>query len=119
MIVDTHTHFYDPSRPQGVPWPSSNDDVLYRTTLPEHYREPGRDHWGAVQSVFMAGGGVPGGCVVGSSDKEGGYPASDPQRPENMAATIYSALGIPETAAWKDELQRPSHIYNGKPISFT
>ena len=39
MIVDTHTHFYDPSRPQGVPWPSSNDDVLYRTTLPEHYRE--------------------------------------------------------------------------------
>ena len=39
MIVDTHTHFYDPSRPQGVPWPSPNDDVLYRTTLPEHYRE--------------------------------------------------------------------------------
>jgi len=79
---------------------------------------PGRDHWGAVQSVLMAGGGVPGGCVVGSSDKEGGYPASDPQRPENMAATIYSALGIPETAAWKDEQQRPYHIYHGKPIAF-
>ncbi|MFP6753478.1 MAG: DUF1501 domain-containing protein, partial [Pirellulaceae bacterium] len=79
---------------------------------------PGRDHWGAVQSVFMAGGGVPGGCVVGSSDKDGGYPASDPQRPENMAATIYSALGIPETAAWKDELERPYHIYHGKPIAF-
>ena len=80
---------------------------------------PGRDHWGAVQSVFMAGGGIPGGCVVGSSDKDGGYPASDPQRPENMAATIYSALGIPDTAVWKDELERPYHIYHGKPILFS
>ena len=79
---------------------------------------PGRDHWGAVQSVFMAGGGVPGGCVVGSSDKDGAYPASDPQRPENMAATIYSALGIPDTAGWHDEFERPHHIYHGKPIAF-
>ncbi|MDA1052464.1 MAG: DUF1501 domain-containing protein [Planctomycetota bacterium] len=78
----------------------------------------GRDHWGAVQSVFIAGGGVPGGTVVGSSDKNGAYPASDPQRPENLAATIYSALGIPSTAAWKDELERPHHIYHGDPIRF-
>ena len=34
MIVDTHTHIYDPSRPQGVPWPPE-DDVVYRTTLPD------------------------------------------------------------------------------------
>jgi predicted TIM-barrel fold metal-dependent hydrolase len=33
-IIDTHTHFYDPSRPQGVPWPPKNDSVLYRTVLP-------------------------------------------------------------------------------------
>lgn len=79
---------------------------------------PGRDHWGAVQSVLMAGGGVPGGCVVGSSDKDGAYPASDPQKPENMAATIYSALGIPDTAVWHDEFERPYHIYHGKPIAF-
>ena len=59
-----------------------------------------------------------GGCVVGSSDKDGADPASDAQRPENMAATIYSALGIPETAAWRDEFERPYHIYNGKPIAF-
>ncbi len=37
-IVDTHVHFYDPSRPQGVPWPLRNDAVLYRTVLPETYR---------------------------------------------------------------------------------
>lgn len=78
----------------------------------------GRDHWGAVQTVFVAGGGVPGGTVVGSSDKEGAYPAADPQRPENLAATIYHALGIPETAAWKDEFNRPYHIYHGDPIRF-
>src|SRR5678816_1349310 len=33
-IIDTHTHFYDPTRPQGVPWPPKNDAVLYRTVLP-------------------------------------------------------------------------------------
>ena len=39
MIIDTHTHFYDPSRPEGVPWPSANDEVLYRTVLPEGFRK--------------------------------------------------------------------------------
>jgi L-fuconolactonase len=33
-IIDTHTHFYDPSRPGGVPWPPKNDSTLYRTVLP-------------------------------------------------------------------------------------
>jgi hypothetical protein len=79
---------------------------------------PGRDHWGAVQSVFIAGGGVQGGVVVGASDAEGAYPAADPQRPENLAATIYHALGIPPTAAWQDELDRPHRIYFGEPIAF-
>ena len=37
-IIDTHTHFYDPSRPQGVPWPGKGDAVLYRTMLPKDYR---------------------------------------------------------------------------------
>ena len=77
---------------------------------------PGRDHWGAVQTVFFAGGPVRGGTVVGSSDAIGAYPATNAQRPENVAATIYHALGIPRTAIWKDELSRPHHIYFGDPI---
>lgn len=85
--------------------------------LPQHYKAPGRDHWGAVQTVFFAGGGTIGGRVVGSSDKIGGYPAADPQTPENMAATIYDSLGIPHTAAWKDDLDRPHHVYYGEPIA--
>lgn len=86
------------------------------THLRQHYKLPGRDHWGAVQSVFFAGGGVRGGSVVGASDKNGGFPADSPQTPENMASTIYSALGLPRTAAWLDAAERPNHIYHGAPI---
>ncbi len=85
--------------------------------LPQHYKQPGRDHWGGVQSVFFAGGGVQGGRVIGSSDKIGAYPAADPQKPENMAATIYEALGIPREAQWRDDVGRPNHIYYGDPIN--
>jgi hypothetical protein len=84
--------------------------------LPQHYKRPGRDHWGAVQTIFFAGGGVQGGRVVGASDRLGAYPADRPQTPENMAATIYSALGIPATAVWEDEAGRPHAIYHGNPI---
>ncbi|HSA00581.1 MAG TPA: amidohydrolase family protein [Candidatus Paceibacterota bacterium] len=37
-IIDTHTHFYDPMRSQGVPWPPKDDALLYRTVLPKDYR---------------------------------------------------------------------------------
>jgi hypothetical protein len=89
------------------------------STLKSHYKGPGRDHWGAVQSVLCAGGGVVGGRVVGSSDKSGGYPATDPQTPENFAATIYSALGLPKTVAWHDAETRPHHLYHADPMPLT
>jgi predicted TIM-barrel fold metal-dependent hydrolase len=38
-IVDCHTHFYDPTRPEGIPWPSQDDQSLYRTVLPQHFLE--------------------------------------------------------------------------------
>jgi uncharacterized protein (DUF1501 family) len=87
------------------------------STLSQFYKGPGRDHWGAVQTVFFAGGGVGGGRVVGASDKNGGYPAADPQTPESMAATIYNALGIPATAVWHDAVDRPHAVYHGEPIA--
>ncbi|WP_435020010.1 DUF1501 domain-containing protein [Tundrisphaera sp. TA3] len=86
------------------------------STLPSAYKLPGRDHWGRVQTVFLAGGGVVGGRVIGSSDRIGGHPASDPQTPENLAATIYRSLGIPALATWQDELERPHQVYQGVPI---
>ena len=38
-IIDTHVHFYDPGRPQGVPWPPAKDELLYRRTLPQDFRQ--------------------------------------------------------------------------------
>jgi hypothetical protein len=87
------------------------------STLPQHYKLPGRDHWGAVQTVFLAGGGIRGGTVVGSSDRRGGHPATMPQTPENLAATIYQALGVPRTVTWSDVTGRPHAVYQGEPIS--
>lgn len=86
------------------------------STLPSAYKLPGRDHWGRVQTVLLAGGGVVGGRVVGSSDRIGGHPASDPQTPEDLAATIYRSLGIPALASWEDDLGRPHQVYHGTPI---
>lgn len=37
--IDTHTHFYDPTRPQGVPWPNPKEPSLYRPVLPAHFRQ--------------------------------------------------------------------------------
>ena len=38
-IIDTHIHLFDPTRPQGVPWPSKDDKVLYQPALPDRYRK--------------------------------------------------------------------------------
>jgi hypothetical protein len=77
---------------------------------------PGRDHWGRVQTVWFAGGGVEGGREVGSSDADAGEPRDDPQRPENLAATIYHALGIPAQATWTEQSGRPHSIHVADPI---
>jgi uncharacterized protein (DUF1501 family) len=54
----------------------------------------GRDHWPNVFSVAMAGGGIIGGQVVGSSDSLGELPKDNPVTPSDLAATIYTLLGI-------------------------
>jgi uncharacterized protein (DUF1501 family) len=77
---------------------------------------PGRDHWGRVQTVWLAGGGIRGGVVAGASDARGGEPDRDAQTPEGLAATIYRALGIPRDAHWTEQLGRPHPIYRAEPI---
>ena len=85
--------------------------------LPQHYALPGRDHWGEVQSILLAGGGIQGGRVIGSTDALGGSPVDQPVTPENLAATIYRSLGIPPQSTWADLLDRPMPVYHDKPIS--
>jgi hypothetical protein len=54
----------------------------------------GRDHWAHVYSMLMAGGGVRGGQVIGSSDKQGGYPADRPVHPTELHATVLKLMGL-------------------------
>ncbi len=58
-IVDTHTHFYDPTRPEGVPWPSPDDKFLYRPVLPAEYRQMTKPH-GVVGTVVVEASPRPG-----------------------------------------------------------
>src|SRR5438105_2934571 len=58
----------------------------------------GRDHWGMCQSALLAGGGIRGGQVYGSSDKIAAFPKDNPVSPEDFLATIYHAFGLPPDA---------------------
>jgi predicted TIM-barrel fold metal-dependent hydrolase len=50
--IDTHTHFYDPTRPEGIAWPSKNDKLLYRRVLPEDFLKVARP-LGVVGTVVV------------------------------------------------------------------
>lgn len=73
----------------------------------------GRDHWGSVFSVALAGAGVPGGGVIGSSDERGGMPAERPVRPPDLAATIFQLLGISPDHEFRDPFDRPLSVVSG------
>jgi len=70
-------------------------------------QEGGRDHWSDVYSCLMAGGGAPGGVVVGASDAHAGQPAEHPVSPKDMLATAYHLLGIHPETEIPDRLGRP------------
>jgi hypothetical protein len=55
----------------------------------------GRDHWPHCFSILMAGGGIQGGQVYGSSDRIGAEPRDNPVTPAMIAATIRRAIGMP------------------------
>lgn len=50
--IDTHTHFYDPTRLEGIPWPNRNNELLYRPHLPEHFVKVAAPH-GVVGTVVV------------------------------------------------------------------
>jgi hypothetical protein len=77
----------------------------------------GRDHWPDCYTVLFAGGGVTPGAIHGSSDRIGAQPASDPVSPDDIAATMFWALGIDPATEVIDPLGRPLPIAAGKPIT--
>lgn len=75
--------------------------------------EAGRDHWPKVFSVMVAGGGVKGGLVYGSSDATASEPDSDPVSPEDLATTMYHLLGIVADKELMAPGDRPVEICDG------
>ena len=72
----------------------------------------GRDHWPQVFSIAMAGGGVKGGYVHGTSDPTGSFPEDDPFTVDNYAATIYNLIGIDPNRELMADGGRPIRIVN-------
>jgi len=78
----------------------------------------GRDHWSNCFSVLMGGGGLQGGCIVGASEPRGGKVHERPVSPQDLLATLYYALGIPQETHYDDATGRPvSIVGSGKPIA--
>lgn len=76
----------------------------------------GRDHWGHVFSVALAGGGIRGGQALGQSDKIAGFPKEGRLRPHDMTATVYHCLGISPDTTVHDSLGRPLAVSQGEVI---
>jgi hypothetical protein len=79
---------------------------------PRINKNAGRDHWGPVFTVALAGGGIQGGRVVGASDARAEKPAGDPQGPEDLAATLFHLLGIDPDEEFYTPEGRPIKIAN-------
>jgi hypothetical protein len=75
---------------------------------------PGRNHWGGVFSMALAGAGIRGGLVYGASDKQAAYPTENPVSPQDLTATLFHALGLPPETEIRDRLNRPLPISRGR-----
>lgn len=77
---------------------------------PKINKDGGRDHWSNAMSVLMAGAGVPGGAVIGATDRQG-YAASERVlSPENFVSTVYLKLGIDPGQILYTPQGRPAHL---------
>jgi hypothetical protein len=77
----------------------------------------GRDHWTRCQSILLAGGGIRGGQIYGSSDRRAEFPHDNPVAPEHIAHTVFHSLGIADLHA-SDREGRPFHLMeDGRPLT--
>ena len=76
----------------------------------------GRDHWPSCYSAVLAGGGAMGGLVYGKSDKLGAQPTEGRVTPEDLAATMFAALGLDPDTEIHDAQNRPHPISRGQVV---
>jgi len=97
------------------------DDTLVVCTAefgrtPRFNNRNGRDHWGPVFSVALAGAGIRGGVVHGASDRIGAQPRDGRVRPEDLTATIFHCLGHAPDAEIHDHVNRPIPLSRGQVV---
>jgi hypothetical protein len=83
---------------------------------PKFNANAGRDHWGSVFSLALAGGGIRGGVVHGASDKQAAFPVEGAVTPADLIATVFHCLGIAPETTIRDVTGRELSITRGKPI---
>jgi uncharacterized protein (DUF1501 family) len=83
---------------------------------PKFNARAGRDHWGRVFSIALAGGGVRGGVVHGTSDRQAAEPLGDIVRPADYLATVFHCLGYEPDTLVHDIEGRPLPISRGKVV---
>jgi hypothetical protein len=88
-----------------------------RVVNTKQFGSDGRDHWPQCYTVLFAGGGVTPGAIYGASDRIGAFPALDPVTPDDIAATMFWALGLDPATEFYDTLRRPLAIATGKPVT--
>src|SRR5262245_30116519 len=97
------------------------DDTLV-VCLGEFGRSPkingkaGRDHWPHVQSILLAGAGIPGGTIFGASDRDGAYPRDKAIAPASLMATFLHLVGVPPDLEAIDRAGRPFRAYTAAPV---
>jgi hypothetical protein len=100
-----------------------DQDVLLVITgefgrTPRINRNAGRDHWAPLSTLALAGGGLRMGQVVGESTAKAEVPKTTPIRPQDLMATVFHVLGLPQDLHYKDPTGRPMPmIQGGKPIA--
>jgi len=77
---------------------------------PQINKDAGRDHWANAMSVLFAGGGTPGGQVVGATDAKGFAAVERVLSPENFVSTVYAKLGIDPGKILYNTQGRPAHL---------
>lgn len=85
---------------------------------PKINRNAGRDHWGALCTLALAGGGMRMGQVIGEADSRGYRPASEPISPQDLMATLFDYLGIDRKLQYFNQAGRPVYMLEeGQPIA--
>lgn len=77
---------------------------------PKINKDQGRDHWPQAQSILIAGGGYPGGQIIGSTNSKAEHPTSRPVKPADFNAIVYHSLGLKPDDTIQDVSGRPVHI---------